>query len=300
MPNCKSTALTPRRVKAYLDWLTERERSRSTLKKYRRDLASLQTFLAGRPLSKAALLAWKAQLSERYAPATVNSMLAAVNGYLVYARLPQLRLRPLRIQRQVFCRQDRELNKAEYLRLVQAARRRGNVRLALVLQTICSTGIRVSELQYITAQAVEQGYAEVNNKGKRRTIFLPRKLCRALQRYLAGQKKPAGPVFTTRTGQPLDRSNIWRAMKALCRAAGVGPERFSPTICGTCSPAPTTPPSTIWCAWPTFWATPAPPPPASTPWKAGAFTPARSNNWGCLSHNNYFVVAPTGFCLLSI
>lgn len=228
MPNCKSTALTPRRVKAYLDWLTERERSRSTLKKYRRDLASLQTFLAGRPLNKAALLAWKAQLSERYAPATVNSMLAAVNGYLVHARLPQLRLRPLRIQRQVFCRQDRELNKAEYLRLVQAARRRGNVRLALVLQTICSTGIRVSELQYITAQAVEQGYAEVNNKGKRRTIFLPRKLCRALQRYLVGQKKPAGPVFTTRTGQPLDRSNIWRAMKALCRAAGVGARKVFP------------------------------------------------------------------------
>lgn len=228
MPNCKNTALTPRRVKTYLNWLTERERSRSTLNKYCRDLASLQTFLAGRPLTKTVLLAWKAQLSEHYAPATVNSMLAAVNGYLVYARLPQLRLRPLRIQRQVFCRQDRELNKAEYLRLVQAARRRGDVRLALVLQTICSTGIRVSELQYITAQAVAQGYAEVNNKGKRRTIFLPRKLCRALQRYLTGQKKTTGPVFTTRTGRPLDRSNIWRAMKALCRAAGVGTRKVFP------------------------------------------------------------------------
>lgn len=228
MPNCKSTALTPRRVKAYLNWLTERERSRSTLAKYRRDLASLQSFLAGRPLNKTTLLAWKSQLSERYAPATVNSMLAAVNGYLVYARLPHLRLRPLRIQRQVFCRQDRELNKTEYLRLVQAARRRGDVRLALVLQTICATGIRVSELQYITAQAVEQGYAEVNNKGKRRTIFLPRKLCRALQRYLTKQKKLAGPVFTTRTGQPLDRSNIWRAMKSLCHTAGVGTRKVFP------------------------------------------------------------------------
>lgn len=228
MPNSKNTALTPRRVRGYLGWLAERERSRSTLKKYRRDLDSLQTFLAGRPLTKTALLAWKAQLGERYAPATVNSMLAAVNGYLVYAGLSQLRLRPLRIQRQMFCCRDRELTKAEYLRLVQTARRRGDTRLALVLQTICSTGIRVSELQFITVQAVERGYAQVNNKGKRRTVFLPRQLCQALRRYLTGQKKAAGPVFTTRTGHPLDRSNIWRAMKELCHTAGVGARKVFP------------------------------------------------------------------------
>lgn len=228
LPRTKNTALTPRRIQAYLDGLAERERSPHTLEKYRRDLTGLARFLAGRPLDKPALLAWKARLSEQYAPATVNSMLAAVNGYLVYARLPQLRLRPLRIQRQVFCRQDRELKKAEYLRLVQAARRRGDVRLALVLQTICATGIRVSELQYITAEAVARGYAEVNNKGKRRTILLPRQLCRALQRYLRRQNKQAGPVFTTRTGLPLDRSNIWRAMKALCRLAGVGAQKVFP------------------------------------------------------------------------
>ena len=134
----------------------------------------------------------------------------------------------MKIQKALFCDERRELTRAEYARLVSAAQKVGNERLSLVMQTICATGIRVSELRFITVEAVTTGRAEICNKGKRRTVFLPGRLRRLLRKYLQKQKKTAGAVFTTRTGRPLDRSNIWRDMKALCESADVEPGKVFP------------------------------------------------------------------------
>ena len=155
-------------------------------------------------------------------------MLAAVNRFLTFLGRNDLRLRPLKIQRALFLPADKELTRADYIRLVQAAQRGDNARLALVIQTICATGIRVSELRFITVEAVQTGRAEVVNKGKRRAVFLPEKLRRLLKGYLRAQKITAGAVFLSRRGNPLDRSNIWRDMKALCQRAGVAPGKVFP------------------------------------------------------------------------
>ena len=161
-------------------------------------------------------------------------MIAAVNGFLRFMGWRECAVKLLNIQKSPFCDEGRELTRSEYVRLVRAAELDGNRRLALVLQTICATGIRVSELKFITVEAVQTGRAEIANKGKRRTVFLPDKLRRLLRTYLQAQKKTAqpadvkNPVFTTRTGRPLDRSNIWRDMKRLCDSAGVEPGKVFP------------------------------------------------------------------------
>lgn len=217
----KDRCLTPTMIKNYVNHLKEEERSAATIEKYVRDLAALQTFLGDRPITKAELIDWKQQLTQTHAPSSVNSMLAAINSFLVFMNWRELNVKPLKIQKSLFLDEEKELTRAEYVRLVKAAERQENERLSLVIQTICATGIRVSELRFITVEAVRIGRAEVVNKGKRRVVFLPEKLRRLLKKYLQKQKKTAGPVFTTRTGRPLDRSNIWRDMKALCESAGV-------------------------------------------------------------------------------
>ena len=224
----KTPALTPALIQTYITHLREQERSAATIQKYTHDLNALLAHLAGGPLTKTALIAWKQQLAAVHAPATVNSMLAAANGFLRFMGWGELTVKPLNIQKALFIDESKELTRSEYVRLVQAAERRENQRLSLVVQTICATGIRVSELKFITAEAVYCGRAEVNNKGKRRVVFLPEKLRRLLRKYLQTQKKTAGAVFTTRTGKPLDRSNIWRDMKALCDSAGVEPSKVFP------------------------------------------------------------------------
>ena len=163
-----------------------------------------------------------------HAPATVNSILAAVNGCFRFMGWKDIAVKLLKIQKALFCDERRELTRAEYARLVSAAQKVGNERLSLVMQTICATGTRVSELRFITVEAVTTGRAEICNKGKRRTVFLPGRLRRLLRKYLQKQKKTAGAVFTTRTGRPLDRSNIWRDMKALCESADVEPGKVFP------------------------------------------------------------------------
>ena len=212
----------------YLNYLKEQERSASTLSKYAHDLAAFCAYLQGAELTKGALIDWKQLLAARYAPATVNSMLAVVNGYLRFMGWGALCVKPIKVQRALFLDEKKELTKGEYAQLVQAARQQKNEGLALVIQTICATGIRVSELQFITVEAVYSGRAEIVSKGKRRLVFLPEKLRRLLKAYLRKQKKTAGAVFTTRTGKPLDRSNIWRDMKRLCESAGVAPEKVFP------------------------------------------------------------------------
>lgn len=224
----KHPALTTTLIEKYLTHLRELERSPLTISKYAHDLNALLTYLGDMPLTKAALIGWKEQLSTALAPTSINSMLVAVNGFLQFFGWQELKVKLLKIQRTVFIDEEKELTRTEYERLVRAAERQENERLSLVIQTICSTGIRVSELRFITVEAVRVGRVEITNKGKRRTIFLPGSLCRVLTAYLKKHRKQKGTVFTTRTGKPLDRSNIWKDMKKLCETAGVDPHKVFP------------------------------------------------------------------------
>ena len=224
----KHPALTTALIEKYLTHLRELERSPLTISKYAHDLNALLTYLGDMPLTKAALIGWKEQLSTALAPTSINSMLVAANGFLQFFGWQELKVNLLKIQRTVFIDEEKELTRTEYERLVRAAEHQENERLSLVIQTICSTGIRVSELRFITVEAVRIGRVEITNKGKRRTIFLPSSLCRVLTAYLKKHRKQKGTVFTTRTGKPLDRSNIWKDMKKLCETAGVDPHKVFP------------------------------------------------------------------------
>ena len=215
-------------IQEYLLYLKEQERSNTTIQKYAHELYSLLEFLQDRVISKSILIDWKQKLIDKYAPASVNTKLAAVNGYLQFNGWHNLMLKPLKIQRSLFLEEEKELTREEYVRLVKAAQAKENERLALVIQTICATGIRVSELKFITVEAVLSGRAEIANKGKRRVVFLPDQLRKVLKKYIRNQKKTAGAVFTTRTGKPLDRSNIWRDMKKLCESARVSEKKVFP------------------------------------------------------------------------
>lgn len=215
-------------VRDYENYLVEEERSRNTITKYMHDLKSYFIFLQGEAVTKESLVCWKEKLTQTYLPASVNSMLAAVNGFLEWAGYPQYRVKPLKIQREIFTKPEKELSKEEYIRLVKAAEEKQNCRLALILQTICATGIRVSELQFITLETARTGRAVVDCKGKKRTVFLPGALSRALQEYCREHGIKEGVVFRTKNRKPLDRSNIWRDMKNLCCSAGVEPEKVFP------------------------------------------------------------------------
>lgn len=224
----KQRLITHELLQKYTDWLKEQEKSAGTIELYCRNIKALKVFLNDRYVSKTELIMWKEELTEKYAPASVNAMLAAINSFLDYCGWNDSKVKPLRIQKEIFSREERELTKEEYLRLVQTAERAGNKRLSLVMQTICSTGIRVSELQAVTVEAVAAGRAVVNCKGKTRIVFIPDKLRRALSAYIKKQKRTAGAVFLTKAGRPLNRSNIWRDMKKLCAEAGVEPEKVFP------------------------------------------------------------------------
>lgn len=224
----KQPMVTIQLIEKYLNHLMEEEKSVATLKKYRHDLNELHNYLQGMLLTKSILIGWKKYLIEKYAPSTVNSMLIAVNGYLRFFSWHDLSMKLLKIQKPLFSDENKELTREEYARLVMTASKRSNARLSLILQTICATGIRVSELKFITIEAVQTGRTEISNKGKRRVIFLPQQLRKLLRKYAQKHGKISGPVFTTRTGKPLDRSNIWRDMKALCTEAKVAPEKVFP------------------------------------------------------------------------
>ncbi len=224
----REKCITESEIKEYEQYLYEQERSLSTVQKYVHDVRTAAIFLNGAALTKPKLIAWKEHLAQCYAPTSVNAMLAAINSFLDFMGWTDLKVKPLKIQKSLFREESRELNRADYTRLVRAAEQEGNERLSLVIQTICATGIRVSELKFITAEGVRAGHVEVSNKGKRRTVFLPEKLRWLLKRYLEKEKRPSGPVFVTRNGRPLDRSNIWREMKALCKSAGVEPGKVFP------------------------------------------------------------------------
>ena len=221
--------LKPGDLAAFRRSLQARERSRATVEKYLREAeAFLQALDPGRAVTKEQVLAWKESLAQRYAVSTVNGKLAALNSLFAFLGWQDCQTAPLRRQRELFRDQRRELTRGEYLRLVEAALALGKERLALLLETICATGIRVSELPFITVEAVAQGEATVKCKGKTRTIFIPAVLCKKLRRYTQRKGIQTGPVFVTRTGKALNRSNVWREMKALCARANVPPSKVFP------------------------------------------------------------------------
>lgn len=189
-------------LRVFEQFLRGEERSPTTVEKYLRDTAAFICWLDGRPLAPTSAARWKTDLLDRgYAPVSVNSMLAAVNKFLLFLGRPEYRARPLRLQPRLFREERLELTKAEYSRLLSAAKVRGRTRLVLALEAICATGIRVSELRCLTVEAVRRGWAEVRLKGKIRTILLPRQLCRKLARYAGKQKIASGEIFLTRGGR---------------------------------------------------------------------------------------------------
>ena len=214
--------ITEKHLERFRAYLYEEERSGGTTEKYLRDIQALRVFLHGKPVCKECVIAWKEHLvSLNYSVSTINSMLVAANGFFAFMGWEECRVKPLKRQRQIFRDRERELSRSEYMRLLSAAKKGGNRRLLLVMQTICSTGIRVSELQYITAEAVAAGKAVVRCKGKIRTVLIPQQLCHLLKQWIKEEQIGAGSIFVTRNGRPLDRSNICHDMKKLCGSAGV-------------------------------------------------------------------------------
>ena len=217
-------------IELFERYLREEEKSAATVEKYLRDVRAFVRWLADKNLEveKSAVVAYKAQLCEGYATASVNSALSSLNAFFSFLEWHELKVRTLKCQRRIFTSEERELTKAEYERLLLAARDRKNERLYLLMQTVCATGIRISELRFITVAAVETGRAEIACKGKRRNVFLPSKLCKVLKRYSQSRKIKSGPVFVTKHGNPLDRSNVWSEMKKLCADAGVSEKKVFP------------------------------------------------------------------------
>ena len=221
--------VTKEEIRQFSDALAEEERSAGTIEKYVRDVRRFAVWLDGEEVSRERTAAWRDGLLERgYAPVTINSMVAAVNQFFAVLGWEDCKVKALKIQRKLFRDDRRELTREEYQRLLDAAHGLGRERLALLLETICATGIRVSEVKYITVEAAHAGRAEISLKGKLRTILLPGKLCRKLKKYARQQKTASGEIFLTRSGKSLSRRQIWAEMKRLCKAAGVAPSKVFP------------------------------------------------------------------------
>ncbi|MBQ4650032.1 MAG: tyrosine-type recombinase/integrase [Firmicutes bacterium] len=216
-------------LEAYLKHLQEEEKSKNTIEKYERDIRKFLTFAeASGKLDKQTVIGYKESITAQYAVASVNSMLVAVNCFLKYAGKADCCVRLLKSQRQSCVSEERQLTREEFHRLIKAAATRQDQRIMLVMETICATGIRVSELQFITAEAVKAGVAQVAMKGKCRSVFLPGRLRQKLKEYIRKKRISSGAVFCTAGGRPLNRSNIWAQMKKLCRAAGVAATKVFP------------------------------------------------------------------------
>jgi site-specific recombinase XerD len=222
--------ITIQHLQGYKQHLTEEEKSVETINKYMRDLKKLIDFAEGRQIDKQLMIGYKEKLlyEDKYKISSINSFLVAANRFLEYMGWYEVRIKTYKIQRESFCPDKRFLGKEEYLRLVNTANERKNKRLAMILQTICATGMRVSELKYVTVASVKKGYVEINCKGKVRTILMPDKLKKALLYYIYKENIGKGHVFKTSNGNPLNRSNIWREMKNLCEAANVDSDKVFP------------------------------------------------------------------------
>lgn len=216
-------------IENYRKHLYAEERSKATISKYMRDIKHFYDYLPqDKEITKEKLVVYKQSLLDVYKVTSINSMLASLNGLLVFMKLDYLKLKFYKVQRKIFSSNESELSKAEYKRLLEAAKEKKNKRLYMLLQTICGTGIRVSEHKYITVESLKNGQAMVNNKGKSRIIFIHKKLRKLLQNYCRKENIISGPIFITKNGKPLDRSNIWVAMKKLCEDANVDRKKVFP------------------------------------------------------------------------
>ena len=224
----KSKEITSKDIKSFEAFLYDCEKSENTIKKYLRDVRFFIKYTGSKCLSKADVLEYKKAICEEYLPQSVNSMLSSLNAFFEFLNRYDLKVKSLKIQRQIFADKAKELAKCEYERLLTAARSKKNERLYLLMQTLASTGLRVSEIKYITAEAVRSGIATIKCKGKIRQVFLPKNLCKMLKAYIKTQNIKSGSVFVTSTGKPLDRSNIWKMLKSLCSSAGVSKEKVFP------------------------------------------------------------------------
>ena len=220
--------IEPKILQEFELYLRNEERSKATIEKYMRDVRCFVGFIGSTEVSKQSVMDYKNKLGSSYAVASANSMIAALNSFLRFCGWHDLCVKQFRVQRQAYCSEEKELTRAEYIRLLEAANKKHNERLNLIIQTICGTGIRVSELQYITVEALGKGEAVVNCKGKNRRIFIVPELKKKLLRYVKEQKISSGAVFITRNGKPVSRNNIWKEMKALCEQAHVAPSKVFP------------------------------------------------------------------------
>lgn len=221
--------ITVENIKDFSRFLVEEEKSTATIEKYMRDVKAFALFISDEEVTKDRVIAYKNMLiNDGYAPRSINSMLASLNSLFSFLGRMDLIVKAIKLQRQIYCPEDKELTKAEYTRLVNTARQKGNERLCLLLQTICGTGIRVSELQFITVEAVKYGEVTVSLKGKTRSVFIVKELKKKLLRYAAEQGIKSGCIFVTRTGRPMSRTNIWREMKQICKDANVNPNKVFP------------------------------------------------------------------------
>lgn len=208
--------------------MLEDEKSQATVEKYLRDLHCFVNFANERAIDKTLVLEYKAELAHNYALTSANSMLAALNAFLRFAGWLDCTVKQFKIQKKAFCSEEKELSKAEYLSLVRTAENKNNERLSLLIQTICGTGIRVSEVEYITVEAVHRGEAIVSCKGKTRRVFIVSALRKKLLQYTKEHGIKSGMIFVTKSGKAMNRSNIWAEMKKLCKEAGVSPNKVFP------------------------------------------------------------------------
>lgn len=220
--------ITDRLIQKFKEYLINEEKALATIEKYVRDITGFMIWCNGAELSKGLVLQYKQELIEKYAPKSVNSILSSLNSFFVFNEWYDLRVKALKIQKQIFANKDRELTKGEYEKLLNVAKQKKNQRLYYLMQTICSTGIRISELKAITVTAIKCGQATINCKGKLRIVILPKQLCKMLQVYIKEEKIISGCVFVSKNGKPLDRSNIWSDMKKLCESAGVAKDKVFP------------------------------------------------------------------------
>lgn len=215
-------------IKRFKKYLENAERAEATLTQYIRDVRQFVNWLGGKAVDKHVVMEYKQKLIEEYAPASVNTKLASLNSFFGFSEWSDCKVKALKIQKQIFASSDKELTKSEYEELLNMAKKQNNQRMYMILQTICAIGIRVSELKFITAEAVRKGQAVINCKGKMREVLLPEKLCKILIKYMKEFDIVSGCIFITRNGNPLDRSNIWTEMKKLCEAAGVSKDKVFP------------------------------------------------------------------------
>lgn len=224
----KLQSITEKQIQKFKRYLANEEKSDATIEKYIRDITAFSGWLGGGIPCKEKVIQYKECLIAQYKTASVNSILSSLNTFFEYADWHKMKVKTLKMQHQIFADQSKELTKAEYERLLMAAKDKKNEKLYYLIQTIASTGLRVSEIQFVTCEAIRRGQAVISCKGKIRQVFLPKKLCVILKKYVSEHGIKNGSVFVTRTGAPLDRSNIWRMLKNLCESAGVSKEKVFP------------------------------------------------------------------------